>query len=308
MTDGQPTPLMVTETIGALTKNGNKMLRMRSEDKRFVNAFGANGGKVDQLEWFVRAGYPEVAALGEGQKLGWTRSPIQVWVTPDGQWLKLEGVDPRPEGAISDPVWTPDLAWYRRYAAKIARITLESAVFFDTETTGKQHGAEIISLAWLTPYTGQQTAHEVLIRPSRIEDVALTTPVTGLKPEDVASALTFDERYDHISFILSDLAWCAYNIAFDAQRIEEACMMAGKEPIIAPERVDAMILYSWWSGLWDTERQDWKYVKLSEAIEQCGLDQKEAHDAGNDVEMMVALVRHIASHPQMPEAPKQPNW
>lgn len=286
--------VQVVETTGGVNKYGDYMLKCLSATNERFQAFASNIDARNTIGYFEDAGYGELAALELNQKRTWKDHPIDVYLTKNGDFWNVISVNDRPSGAEADPIYTPDLKWHKNRAACHAYLVLEDGpVLVDTETTGVDVQAEIISVyveaSWVYP------AYKTLVKPRNLAAVAATTHVHGITVEMLADQPTFEEVHQKLRELLDWQPWTAYNAPFDVGMIEQECMAKGLSPILPSAVHDVMMIYSKFAGLWDADKQRWNQIKLSEAVEACGLTALEAHDAGNDVEMMAALLKHMAT-------------
>ena len=281
---------------GAMTKNGSAYVRCTTKDGQRVNAFGKGRG----LDLFEDAGYV-FDDLTDGKRQVWKTHPIGVHLILTGAWWELFDVATKPEGAAPDVEYVPNLAWYREKAINEARKALQRAVWFDTETTGVDAQAEIISIAILD-YLGEEWRS--FVRPINLDAVAATTHIHGITAEELIGAPSFAEIYEDLDDLMpSWYEWAGYNVGFDARMIEQACMQHGLNAFLCPMLVDVMLIYSQFAGLWDAERQRWGQVKLREACEVCGIELLDAHDALADIRATRELARYIAYHATQDETP-----
>jgi DNA polymerase III subunit epsilon len=176
------------------------------------------------------------------------------------------------------------------WACNVGRIP--SLLYFDTETTGTDAGAEIISIAILD-YNGNTWLNS-LVRPLNMEAVNATTEVHGLTPAQLENAPTFVDLFPELERIMSDRLWCAYNADFDVQMIDQNCMMRHLPAIINRGVHDALTYYSQYAGLWLPESERWQKIKLAEAAQACGIVVEESHDALADTQTLFKLVEHMA--------------
>jgi len=264
----------IVEVVFLNTKTGKPMIRLVGRDKQIVNGFEVG------LDRFAAAGWAsELATLKEKgieSRIRCHATPIEVEVSPDGKYWKLESVLPRAAGWAEDAVWLPDLVWYRTYAHRVALLLLQwPTVFFDTETTGTHMGAEMVSIyanyRWALDGEVFEQVINRRVKPS--EPIpAEAAAVHGITNEMVADAPDFAEVYrKELLEVMLWSRWAAYNVQFDVRVLEQACMRADVPMPESGGIFDVMELYAKWSGNWDVERQQWKYVKLSEALEREGL-------------------------------------
>ena len=282
---------------GETASSKSPMWRCQTTEGDWVNVFLHKDPKKDNGLLFQNAGWwPEMVAMQLDEIIRWSRCPVPVVCqrTQDGKFWNIVAVIDRPEGAVPDVMYKPDLAWYkqkaRRWASNIG--TIPSLLYFDTETTGTDAGAEIISIAILD-YNGE-TMLNSLIKPLNMEAVDATTDVHGLTPAQLEHAPTFPSLYREIERMMDDRLWCAYNADFDVQMIDQSCMIHRLPAIINRGVHDALTNYSQYAGLWLPESERWQKIKLAEAAQACGIVVEESHDALADTQTLFKLVEHMA--------------
>lgn len=248
----------------------------------------------DKFVHFVAADFaPVMLQMAEGQRIEWRQFPIQVEMTKDGDFWRLLAVAPRLEGQSPDVPYVPTLEFWRQKAIYMSKrlITMDS-VCWDTETTGFDAGAEIISFGCVDTEGNESS---LLIRPTNIERVALTNQVHGISREKLRDAQGFDVWGAQIRFLLTSESWIGYNIRYDIQMLDQECERFGFLPVIPSAVFDVMELVSWYRGKWDATNGRWETCKLTEAAAELGVEfHGEAHDALNDAITTMMLVRKMA--------------
>ena len=91
----------------------------------------------------------EIEALTDGECLRWSHHPIPAVLRPEGNFLTVVAVAPRPDTAVPDVIFVPPPYIAPQAAHDWARsILLSDAIIWDTETTGTNvFHAEIVSIA-----------------------------------------------------------------------------------------------------------------------------------------------------------------
>lgn len=289
---------IISIVAGKTQNSSSPMYRCQTLDGERVNVFKHADPKKDSFHLFADAGYSEIGDLDLNEVMTWKNSPIGVVMgkSADGKWWEVREVVSRPDGVMPDPVYVPDLGWYSANARMRAGWLLEGpfeSVFFDTETTGTDRKAEIISLAILDCFGGEVL--KTLIQPQDFKALESTTHVHGLSEHDLIGKPTFPEVANEIRGKLDGIVWVAYNANFDYQMIEQNFQMYGMDAPICLGLHDAMLLYSQWAGKWDKAAQRWENVKLQDAAQELGIAVPMVHDAAQDAKTLYALVSHIAA-------------
>ena len=278
------------------TKNSNSpMWRCITKTGERVNIFQHSDPAKNTARLFANAGYmPEMSAMALRDVITWQQHPIGVVMHTDGQWWNITAVEERPQDVQPDPQFKPNLDWYKQRARFYAQTLINDphTIFFDTETSGTGPEAEIISIAVLD-HDGH-TIKRTMVKPCDMAAVEATTFVHQLTPADLQNAPSWPEVWEIITRQMARAMWCAYNVEFDAQMIEQNCARHGCKPLMHFGLHDAMKLYSYWAGLWEASAQKWKWIKLAEAVEAAGIEVGNAHDALADTKMMYSLVQRMA--------------
>ncbi len=162
-------------------------------------------------------------------------------------------------------------------------------VVLDTETTGLDDKAQIVSIA-VIDQAGETLLH-TLVRPT-VPIPAEATAIHGITDADVAGAPTMAELYDDLRALLSHRTVIIYNAEYDTRLLRQSIRAAHDRPVTPPSRwgiapVCAMELYSSYLG---TER----WQKLTNAAASFGLDTSGAHGALADCRMTLGVVRGMA--------------
>lgn len=283
----------VVRVEGARTAAGDPMLRCTCADGTRVRAFANAKYGMPGMTMFVGAGYPELAALDDGEVSGWTAHPIPVILEKKGEWLNLVAVNVRADDAVADAPVVRDHGVQREYAGQRARELLSGAysaacVIVDTETTGTNESAEIISIAVID--MEGKTLLSTRVRPRNLDAVAETSHVHGLTVADLADAPTWGEVYRLADDCLRGRVWVIYNAPFDEAMIEQACIQNDLPIIIPLATVCAMELYARYAGDWDEARMQYLNKSLSGAALVLGVHVANAHDALADCATTRAFV------------------
>jgi uncharacterized protein YprB with RNaseH-like and TPR domain len=164
----EPTHFIVHMTAGRTKNSNSQMWRCITHDNERVNVFSHADPTRNTYLLFQEAGYVEMEMMADNEQMGWKNHPIGVVLgkSADGKWWEVKHVAKRPDGATPDPIYIPDLAWYRMKAIVQAQALLQpnprsqKAMFLDTETTGLGPDAEIIAIEFGAGDTGFQAGEE----------------------------------------------------------------------------------------------------------------------------------------------------
>ena len=288
----QPTHQIVSMRRGATSNSQSPMWRCVTKDNQKVNIFQHSDPNKNTYRLFTDY-WPEMNALVMDGESRWQTFPIDVQLTMNGKWWDIIAVGPRPSEAKPDPIFVPNLDYYRRKAIYSAqRLFLPMVYFFDTETTGITPDSEIINIG-IIDGTGEILLDRLLV-PSCIDDIARSSNVTGLTADMFENASTIQVIYYPLVNYLCGQIVVAYNAQFDLTMLDQTLSRYELAPIVPMAVYDAMTIYSEFAGLWDVDTQRWKHIKLTEAAEQCGFETTNAHHALADTLMMYQIVKHIA--------------
>lgn len=172
--------------------------------------------------------------------------------------------------------------------AKIAlcrKLLSEDTVFFDTETTGLSHDAEIIELTILDISGG--ILFNKLIKPQRpIQKGAIS--IHGITNEMVANAPSFEHFAPEIQKIIAGKNLVAHNVEYDKQRLIYEFGRLGN--IKLPD------VKSWnCTMLMNIHYKYQKWPKLIELAKEHGITfEGEAHRSHADTEVCRKIIHSIA--------------
>ena len=159
----------------------------------------------------------------------------------------------------------------------------------DTETTGLGDDAEICEITILD-VTGAPIL-DTLVRPTRPIPVEATA-IHKITDAMVASAPSWPEVAEQYAAIVAGRTVVAYNAAFDARLLRQTHQLHG---IAAPvlTAVCLMRMYAKWHGEYDRDRDDWRWLKLTDAAAECGVLVEGAHRAFADAHMTLGVLRYL---------------
>lgn len=296
MSELTATHYIISMQRGETQGSKSPMWRCMTLDNERVNVFKHEDPNKNNYDLFSRAGYGEIENLVLGEELTWKRHPVGIVMEKSGKWWEIKAVLPRQANAQPDPQFVPNHTLYKARAIEWAKTVLELGLdlpnvsVWDTETTGVDRQAEIISIAvadmkgtvWL----------DTLIKPVHMDNLA--TDVHGITAADLANAPTFPEVYDSIKTVLTHGVWIGYNPSFDVQKLEWNCVQHGLEPILPLAVNDAMQYFAEFAGEWNPAFQKFIPKKLSEAAAQMGIEVSNAHNALADTLTTLDLIRAMA--------------
>ena len=290
----------ITSMVRKVNKHGDAMweCQCKTGEKLWVNKH--TDPAKDKFVHFVAADFaPVMLAMTEGQRIEWRNFPVQVEMTKDGDFWRLLAVAPRLEGQSPDVPYVPNADYWRGKARNICWTLIDrndeedAIVCWDTETTGFDGNAEIISFGAVNSHLGASSS--LLIRPSHLDRVTLTSSVHGITREQLESAEDFSSVFNEILFLLGLETWLGYNIRYDIQMLDQECERHGLPSVVPAGVFDVMELVAWYRGKWDVANGRWETCKLTEAAAELGVEfHGEAHDALNDAITTMMLVRKMA--------------
>lgn len=298
----QPTHFIVSMTAGTTKGSGSPMWRCVTSDGERVNVFKHNDPQKDSSSLFIDAGYfNNMESMVPNQELTWKNCPIPVVMIKNGQWWEIIAVGKRPVLAEPDPQFLPNHELYKEHAVEWARAVLKHEwvpTYWDTETTGLDSDAEIISIAVVASFG--EMLFRTLIRPRNLDKLTQVyrgqrpTDITGITPEELETSPTFPQVYDRLCACLGGAIWVIYNAPFDSQILERDCIRHGLPPIAYAGINDAMTLFAEYYGEWDPVHKHFTSKSLSFAAEYLGIPLESAHDALADARTTLAVIEKIA--------------
>ena len=117
----------------------------------------------------------------------------------------------------------------------------EAYVSFDTETAGFGKGASILELGLVYFQGGREVDRwSTFLDPPALDwnhpNVLSALAVNGIRRHDCAGAPTFPEVAQTLRSFLGDASWCAHNLAFDLQMLNQEFARANL-PLLTPPGV-----------------------------------------------------------------------
>ena len=176
----------------------------------------------------------------------------------------------------------------------IAEILKGQFCVLDTETTGLDQRAEIVSIA-IVDQDGQ-TLLNTLVKPTRpIPPDA--TRIHGITNEAVADAPSWAEVYVQVKQIISGHPLIIYNAEYDIAMLYQSSDLANVAPVnwvnLPSDVACAMIEYAKVWGEWNDYYESYRWQKLTAACQQQGIEVVGAHGALADALMTLKLCRKV---------------
>jgi len=177
---------------------------------------------------------------------------------------------------------------YMHPARDIKRIAADivkgNPVIIDTETTGLGSSDEIIEIS-AVDINGNVIVDTLLNASCPIPLEA--TNVHGIKEKDIVDAPTFDIVWrGQLEEIFKRRTVCTYNIEFDIKMIKQSLKIYG---IRFPSNVKTaciMKMFAEYRGVWDNNRNHFKWFRLEAAAGLCGIEIKgNLHRALEDAQL-----------------------
>lgn len=181
---------------------------------------------------------------------------------------------------------------HRRQAIQWARNLMAREFYIlDTETTGLGASDEIVQIA-IVDGTGAAVMRQ-LIKPT-IPIPAVASAVHGISDRDVEDAPSFKDIYIRLSTILAGQVTVAYNMDFDWRMLRQTASRYRLPSMRIGKRDCAMKQYARFKGVRHRNGRNYVWHKLAVALAQEGLRVSGAHEALNDAQMTLSLIRKMA--------------
>lgn len=191
----------------------------------------------------------------------------------------------------------------KRGIAEAARAWMKYPyVVFDSETTGLEEDAEIVSIG-IVSHRGEVLL-DTLIKPVYpIPHEA--TLIHGIHDALVADAPTFEEVYPLIRSAMQAKRWAGYNISFDMEKLAYQVRKRGMEPIspakcwdewLIDDVWDVMRPYAEWWGEWNEYYGNYRWQKLANARKRHKLHRGRDHGALDDAITTLRLIEFLGGY------------
>lgn len=198
----------------------------------------------------------------------------------------------------------------------------ESPLFLDTETTGLSDHHEVCDIA-VVDISGAVLINS-LVKPVKQQIERQAAEIHGILPSMVENAPTMRELLPELEKVLRGRTVLVYNLEFDQGKIfrslhNNGIGMTRSFDLPAPEDPLPKAIISWWDvkpdqpggwycvmelyamfyGSFNEYHGNYRWQRLSTALEQCGLElpTEDIHRALPDAEMTRRLLLHMAAQP-----------
>jgi DNA polymerase III epsilon subunit-like protein len=169
------------------------------------------------------------------------------------------------------------------------RLLTQPFVVLDTETTGLDEAAQIVSIA-IIDHTGAVLLN-TLVRPT-ISIPAEAISIHGITDEMVANEPTMADLYDKLRILLNNRIVVMYNADFDTRMLDQSVRFSHKRPVTPPDEWGMDTYCAMESCKAYLGRDHW--LSLTSAAEYFGLDTAGAHGALADCRMTLDVVKGMA--------------
>lgn len=285
-----------TETSGS-GQSGVKypMWKCRLEGGKSVNVFKHTMAARNTHALF-EAYHPELDAMGMNEVVMWTQHPIAVHCIPDGNWLKVATVAPRPEGAKPDEE-IDNTATQRLARAGVQKwagfFLIDDHLIMDIETADDTNTSEVLSISVIS--TRGETIYKSLIKPTIPDFVNRAEHVNGITIDMLKDAPTLADIYQKIVTALSCEIVAVYNADFDIPVLQHALIRSGLQPVAIMAAVCVMKQFAMYRGEWNFIKQSWRWAKLGEAAAMFGIKTPSAHEAEADCITTLEIIKAMAA-------------
>ncbi len=167
-------------------------------------------------------------------------------------------------------------------------------VYIDTETTGLNRSDEIVEIS-IVDFDGS-LLFTTLIKPSQAIPME-AEKIHRITNEMVSSAQPWPIIWPQIRSHLYGRVIAAYNAPFDRRMMEQSharYRLPWREKL---EFLDVLSLYSEYRGVWDQNRNSYRYFKLEEAGKFFNISIPNAHQSTADALLTRAVLHSIAGIP-----------
>ena len=184
-------------------------------------------------------------------------------------------------------------------AIKTAReIVAQKPVFLDTETTGLDRSAEIVSIA-IIDSDGTELVN-TLVRPiSPIPEQAVS--IHGIRNEDVILAPSFADILPILESY-SDRMIVIYNQEYDLRILTQSAKANSVDSWMPQDSICSMKLYAQFYGDWNGRHQSYRWQKQSNAARQLGIEIPANLHRAADANLCRLIVEAMAATPLPDEA------
>lgn len=183
----------------------------------------------------------------------------------------------------------------RRIAIKEARELLSSDfVIMDTETTGLGPDAEIVEISIID--ADGTDLFTSLVRP-KMPILPHVVEIHGITNEMVRNAPTWADVHDCVMHLFNGRKIAIYNSEYDIRMLQQSSKLAGCRlpDHLGRQSKCVMNIFSKFVGEWSDHHGNWKWHKLSQAAQACGVSATGVHRALADTRMTLGVLRHVAA-------------
>ena len=182
----------------------------------------------------------------------------------------------------------------KKLAADMAKFWIqENAIIIDTETTGLSATDEIVEISAID--CSGKVLLDTLVRPMG-EIGAQAQAIHGITYADTINAPWFDQVLGDLTGIIHDRVVVMFNANFDTRMIHQSARRHSRS---APNMIVhcAMNNYARYHGVWDQDRNRYKWQSLERAAQQMGITVTgKAHRALTDCQTTLELIRAMAAY------------
>ncbi len=165
------------------------------------------------------------------------------------------------------------------------------AVVLDTETTGLDSKARLVSLA-IVDLQGNVLFNEILNPGILCPPDAIA--IHGITNDRLAAARTVQDAWPEIGNILEGKTVLAYNAAFDSRILDQTAAGVKVPSLISPVWGCIMEAFAVYNGEWDDYHGHFRWVKLAEAAKDLAIPTPVVHNALADAQLARQIVLRMA--------------
>ena len=253
--------------------------------------------------WRSSGYFPYLDNLENEDAVLWETYPIVCNIMPRGKYFSIVNVVPKPDEAKPDVGVSPPASIflvYGEYWRKVLKAFEKPTVIFDTETTGTNPNRdEVVSIA-IQDFNDEAQSYYTFIRPNFPQkllkkDLKGISPfdVHGIHPDKLASYSDFSANYEMIKSWLAGKTWVCWNADFDVTLLDSLCFRNDLPLIPRTAVYCAMKIFSPYAQIWQPSKNDYKWARLEEMAKKLGMPEFEAHDAAEDVQATIDVVKGV---------------
>jgi DNA polymerase-3 subunit epsilon len=164
-------------------------------------------------------------------------------------------------------------------------------VILDSETTGLDADDEFVQIGVIN--SAGEILLDTLIKPTKAISSGAAS-VHGLSAAMLVDAPGFPAIFPKLRDLIEGRQVVAYNVAFDARILAQACYRYRLDEIASPPWHCAMKQYARYYGQWNPKYNSFKWVRLTEACLIEGIAVEGAHSAAGDCLMTLKIIQNMA--------------